>query len=234
MFRLIFANASDFYVSTPLEVIVLNPGDTQAVTINVLTPEKFYDIGTPHTINVFVTSTSDPTPKLIGSLVVITEGAYISPLIGIIAIPIIVIVLLVYLVFFYWRTKREKDRYGKPDKPWNIPEEKEHLRQLKKTDKKAYDEEKRLMEDEYQSAMLYYKDYRQSMKGTRVEEAPPKEEKPKRQLPKLLKKSETPKKPPKVEEKKVEAIVPAEDQAKQRALAKIQKEQEKALKRKRE
>jgi hypothetical protein len=88
-----------------------------------------------------------------------------------------------------------------------------------------------MMEDEYKSAMLYYQDYRQSLKAKPREEAPKKEEQPKKPLPKLLKRSE---KPPKVEEKKVEAIVPAEDTAKEKALAKIQREQEKQLKRKKQ
>jgi len=229
MFFLQFLNTSDLFVSTPQQAIVLNPGETQAVQIYVLTPERFYDLGTPSTINVYVTSATDPTPRLIGSLVVVTEGVYVSSLVGIILAPIIIILFLLYIFVFYLRAKREKERYGKPEKPWKLPEEQAHLRELKKTDKKAYDQERLMMEDEYKSSMLYYKDYRQSLKGKTKEEAPKKEEKPKRPLPRLLKKSE---KPPKVEEKKVEAIVPTEDKTKEKALAKIQKEQEKALKRK--
>jgi hypothetical protein len=227
MFYLTFANASDLFVSTPQQIIVLNPDETQAVKIDILTPETFYDLGTPHTISVYVTSISDPTPRLVGSLVVVTEGLYISSLVGIIAVPIIVILILLYLFVFYWREKREKERYGKPEKPWKLPEEQAHLRELKKNDKKAYDQERLMMEDEYKSALFFYQDYRQSLKRKPIEKIPEKKKKPKKPLFALFKKSG---KPPKVEEKKVEAIVPAEDSSKQKALAKIQHEQDKALK----
>jgi hypothetical protein len=229
MFFLEFLNTSDLFVSTSQQVIVLNPGETQAVHIEVLTPERFYDLGTPTKINVYVTSASDPTPRLIGSLVVVTEGVYVSSLVGIILAPILIILILLYIFVFYLRAKREKERYGKPEKPWKLPEEQAHLQELKRSDKKAYNQEMLMMEDEYKSAMLYYQDYRQSLKAKPKEETLRTEEQPKKPLSRLLKKSQ---KPPKVEEKKVEAIVPAEDTTKQKALAKIQKEQEKALKRK--
>ncbi|HVQ00229.1 MAG TPA: hypothetical protein VMT57_01815 [Candidatus Thermoplasmatota archaeon] len=229
-FFLEFMNTSDLFVSTPQQSIVLNPDDSQAVQISVLTPERFYDLGTPTTINVYVTSTTDSNPRLIGSLVVVTEGVYVSSLVGIILVPIIAIILLVFIFFFFVKSRRDRGLYGKPDKPWNIPEEKAHLRELKKTDKKAYDQERRMMEDEYKSALLYYQDYRQSLKVEPVQE-PSKEVEPKKPLSKLFKKSA---KPPKVEEKKVEAIVPAEDKTKEKALAKIQREQEKALRKKKE
>ncbi len=230
MFSFQFVTDHGLLIQPTPQLIVLNPNDEQTVRIGFLTPEEFYDIGTPNTINVYAVSASDPNPELVGTLVVITQGLYISPLIGIILIPIIVILLLIFIFFFFIKSRRDRELYGKPEKPWKLPEEQAHLQELQQTDKKAYVQEMRMMQDEYKSSLLFYKDSRQSSKRAQKEEAPPKEEKPKRRLPKLLKRTE---KPPKVEEKKVEAIVPAEDQAKQKALAKIQREQEKALRRKR-
>jgi FtsZ-interacting cell division protein ZipA len=196
-----------------------------------MTPETLFDPGTPHTINVSAYSINYPKQYFNAAVTVVTKGVYISPLIFFYAIIIIVIIIIIYFLFFYIWKRREKTVYGKPEKPWKIPEEQAHLRELKKTDKKAYDQERLMMEDEYKSAMLYYQDYRQSLKAKLQVEAPKKEEPPKKPLPKLFKKSE---RPPKVEEKKVEAIVPAEDKSKEQALAKIQREQAKQLKRKKE
>jgi len=225
------ANSSDSSIIGVLSEssFVLYPNQMKQVTLWVMTPEALFDPGTPHTLNVSVYSLKYPTKYFTGAVTIVTKGVYISSLLIFYAILVIIIVIIIYFLFFYLRQKREKNVYGKPEKPWKLLEEQAHLRELKKTDKKAYDQERLMMEDEYKSAMLYYKDYRQSLKGKTKEEAPKKEEKPKRSLPRLLKKSE---KPPKVEEKKVEAIVPAEDKTKEKALAKIQKEQEKALKRK--
>jgi len=231
MFRLQFVAEDGLIAAATQQLFVLSPSDSQNVRINFLTPEQFFDIGTPNKIDVYVTSQSDPNPKLIGTLVVITQGFYISPLIGIILAPIIIILLLIFFFFFIIKTRRDRERYGKPEKPWKLPEEREHLRELKQTDNKAYEQERLMMEDEYKSAMLYYKDYRQSLKAKPKEEVPEKKEQPKKPLPTLFKKSE---KPPKVEEKKVEAIVPTEDKNKEKALAKIQREQAKQLKRKKE
>lgn len=209
---------------------VLQPGATEQVTLWVATPETFFDPGTAHTINISAYSLKYPQTVFVGGVTVVTRGFYISSLIIFIVAIIILLILFIYFIFFYIGEKRERNVYGRPEKPWKLPEEQEHLRELKRTDKKAYEQERLMMEDEYKSAMLYYQDYRQSLKVKKPkEEAPKKEEQPKKPLPKLFKKSE---KPPKVEEKKVEAIVPAEDKSKEKALAKIQREQAKQLKRK--
>ncbi len=129
-----------------------------------MTNERFYDPGTPHIIDIYAYSTGDPTTTLIGSVVLITEGFYISPLIGLILIPIIIILIIIYFIFFYLKQKREKELYGKPEKPWTIPVEKKHLEELKQKDKEAYEKERLMMEDEYKSAMLWYNGYRQSIR----------------------------------------------------------------------
>ena len=146
------------------QAITLEPGETQTVTLGVLTPEKFFDAGTPNNIDISVYSIGDKTRVHVRSFTIITEGFYFSPLIGIILAPIIIIIILLYFIFVYRKRKREEELFGKPEKPWNIPEERKHLEELKQKDKQAYEKERAMMEDEYQSALLWYYDHRQSMK----------------------------------------------------------------------
>jgi len=146
------------------QTIDLKTGETKRVTIGILTNDKFYDPGTPHTIDIYAYSTGDPTPTLVGSVILITEGFYISPLIGIILAPIIILLIIIYFIFFYLKQKKDRELFGKPEKPWNIPIERRHLEELKQKDKEAYEKERLMMEDEYKSAMLWYDSYRQSIK----------------------------------------------------------------------
>jgi len=121
------------------QTIDLKTGETKRVTIGILTEEKFFDPGTSHTIDIYAYSTGDPTPTKVGSVILITEGFYISPLVGIILAPIIIILLIIYLIFFYRKQKKEQELFGKPQKPWNIPIERKHLEELKQKDKEAYE-----------------------------------------------------------------------------------------------
>jgi len=162
MFQLEFINNKDVRVAASDQLFVLDPNDSQNIRISVLTPEKLFDLGTPNTIEVYATSSSDPNPILIGTIVVITKGIYISPLIVIVSAPIIIFIILIFLIIFYRKQKREQELIAKPEKPWEIPEEIHHLEELKRKDKDAYEKERLMMEDEYQSAMLWYNDYRQS------------------------------------------------------------------------
>jgi len=209
--------------------LILNPGETKTVQLGVMTPEVFYDIGTPRQVDISVYPLGNPTENFDFSVVVITEGFYISPLISFVLAVIIILALLVYFLFFYLRAKRERERYGKPEKPWKIPEERQHLEELKQDDKQAYDKERMMMEDEYKSAMLWYTSYRAAMKRKPKEIKPVQTEKPKKRTLTIFKRSQ--KKP---KQEKVEAIVPVDDQSKQKALAKIQREQEKQLRKMKE
>lgn len=209
--------------------LILDAGETTIVQLGVMTPEVFYDIGTPRRIDISISPLGDPSEKFQTSIVVITEGFYISPLISFVLGAIIILALITYFLFFYLREKRERERYGKPEKPWKIPEERQHLKELKQDDKQAYGKERMMMEDEYKSAMLWYKSYRDAMKRKPKEKKPEQKEKPKKRFPSLLKKT---KKQPKQE--KVEALVPVDNRSKDKALAKIQREQEKQLRKMKE
>ncbi len=139
------------------QAVTIHPGETKRVTLEILTPEKLYDLGTPNELKIYVRSSGDETKTLVGNLVVITKGIYISPLVGIIAAPIIALLVIGYIGFALYKDKQDKELYGKPDKPWNIPAEQKHLQELKKKDAEEYQKVLDLMKQEYQSAILSWK-----------------------------------------------------------------------------
>ena len=110
------------------QVVVLNRGETKTVTLGVLTPEKFFDVGTPNKIEIYISSDGDPTKTHIGTLVVITQGMYLSPLVGLIAIPLIIIVLLIMLILFILRRRKKKTPETKSEtQPVDTTQEKRRL-----------------------------------------------------------------------------------------------------------
>lgn len=171
MFSIELRSENDLKILSPNQVIVLEPGSNQKISIDVLTPEKLFDPGTPNRIEVYIFSSGDPNAMHIGSLVVITKGVFISPLGLIIAAPIILLLLIVFLFFLYTKDKKDRELYGKPDKPWLIPEEKRYLEQLKADDKEKYSEILSLMRDEYASSLLWYQSYKNSIKQRENKEA---------------------------------------------------------------
>jgi len=245
MFSLHFVDESGATIIASQQLVVLDPYETQNVRIDVLTKENFFDLGTPNIIYIYVNSNSDPNPQQIGSFVVVTKGFYFSPLIGVVLIPIILIIVLIFLFWFFIKERRDVQLFGKPEKPWNIPEEKAYLQDLKQDNKKAYALERQMMKDEYKSSLLWYQNYKKAMKQESLEEEPAqkytlgkklfallkKPEKTKAQKEKPKKKSSVPLKKSAEKPKKevVKPIVPIEDTSKEEAIAKIKREQEKQL-----
>lgn len=165
MFSLEFIEENGLEVATSKQLFVLNPGESQNIRIDVLTSEKLFDAGTPNKIEIYAVSSGDSNSMHIGTIVVITKGVFISPLVGIIATPIIVVLIILFILFYYIKNKRDQELFGKPTKPWTLPEEKKYLEKLKEKDKEEYDKVLQMMKDEYQSALLWFEDYRNSMKA---------------------------------------------------------------------
>jgi preprotein translocase subunit SecG len=148
------------------QAVTIHPGETKRVTLEILTPEKLYDFGTPNELKIYVRSSGDETKTLVGNLVVITKGIYISPLLTIITIPLTVFFIIGYISFKFFKDKQDKKLYGKPDKPWNIPAEQKYLQELKEKDTKQYKHTINMMKQEHQSAIRYWKNSRSSKKQT--------------------------------------------------------------------
>jgi hypothetical protein len=257
MFSLTFVEESGLTIGASQQVVVLDPEESQNVRFNVLTEEKFFDIGTSNKISIYATSVSDPNPQLLGTVIVTTRGFYFSPLIGIILGPIVALIIIIFLFWFFIKRRRDLEVFGKPQKPWTLPEEKPHLQALKEEDKQAYEQERKMMNDEYKSALLWYQHERQTMKYSSEKEEKttvPLETVPRNnfttKISGMLKKTkekigsltkrEEPKKKPSVQKKKSvkkpikkqkkepeKPAPPTQDMRKEEALAKIKKEQEK-------
>ena len=150
------------------QAVTMMPGETKRVTLEILTPEKLFDPGTPNEIRVYVKSTGNTTRTLVGSLIVVTRGFYISPLVGIIAAPILAFVLIGYIGFVWYKDKRDRELLGKPDKPWKIPIEKENLERLKEKDSEEYQKVMDMMKQEYESALLWWKSLHQGEQEEKI------------------------------------------------------------------
>jgi hypothetical protein len=154
------------------------------------------------------------------------------------------VVFFLIIAFILHRRRLRTSKYiSKPDKPWEIPEEKAYLDKLVKEDKDKYNKVLKMMEDEYKSSLLWYNDYVKTLtqpkltKQKKVKKEKPKKEKIKPILTKKEKEAMVYKKP---EEKPVEEPIiekssyieadkkeKAEDLRKQKLIAKIKKKEEK-------
>jgi len=234
---------------------VLNPGETRTVVLFVYTEGTFFDPGTSHTMTINAYSLKNPEQVYNAQIQVVTKGFYLSQFIILLIISIIILFSFIYLIYYYLIKRKNKTLYDKPQKPWTIPEEREYLTDLKQNDKVAYEKELDMMEDEYKSALLWYKYYREAMKRSPTMEPEPKpkrvtkksspavvpEEKKERRLTSYFKRTkEKPVKKEEIIERPTEAITqpapivsqkPVEQKDKDKVLQKIRREQEKQKKR---
>ncbi len=146
------------------QVVTMETGETKQLTVGILTPEKTFDPGTPNQVRLYVKSSLNSSRTLIGTFVVMTQGIYISPIVWYILVPIIVLIVVLYFFIIIIKDRKEREIFGKPDKPWLIPEEKTYLEELKKKDKKEYASAKSMMKDEYASSLLWYHSFKDSAK----------------------------------------------------------------------
>ena len=224
--------------------ITLQPGGQGQALVGVAVPANFLDTGTLHSIFIDTYSVEDNTTIIASQRIFVeTQGLYFSEENSTYTIGLGILFLIGVVLFFYWRRKIPGKHGDKPEKPWKIPEEQQHLTELKRTDKNAFEQERIMMEDEYKSALLWYKDDKKQSRVKPAKEtskktesslfatlkarlktatAPPKKTK-KKPLP-LLKKPE--KKP---KEKTSQPFIPTEDISKEKIIAKIRREQEKQL-----
>jgi hypothetical protein len=142
--------------------MVLNPGETRIVTLQIMTPDNIFDIGTIHTINITGYSIENPEFETYAQVQVKTQGFYFSPLLAFVLSIILIIVVILFIIYRFIFEKREKELYGKPTKPWLIFEEKKYLEKLKKDNPKKYDEVFQMMKNEYSSSLDWYHSVRSS------------------------------------------------------------------------
>jgi len=204
-FNIITDNDEDILLAAPNSVS-LDPFEEKTVYISVATPRFFNNPGTLHDIKIIGYSVYDPDNKFNNTIAVVTEGIYISEgfLIG--SVPILIFLLVIVYLFYIRRKRKIEKLFAKPDKPWEIPEEKEHLEKLKQKDKKKFKETMEMMQEEYQSSLLWYKHYCGSILQKRKLEA-----QKERQRIKDLKREAKAKEKKKIVEKKKEEIKKIEE-----------------------
>lgn len=140
--------------------ITLAPGETQEGYLSVSVPPSVFDYGTIHEVEIETYSIFEPEVTIDTHVIFIeTKGVYISEMGGLIFVFLIFIIVLIVLFFIRMRSKFFDKYCKKPEKPWNIAEEKRYLDTLKKKDKEKYIETLKMMQDEYISALLWYKYY---------------------------------------------------------------------------
>ena len=230
---------------TKNSTITLQPGEQGMALIGVAVPANILDTGTLHSLYIDTYSIEQPNSSIASQRIFIeTQGLYFSEQNSIYTIGVGLLILIALILLFSWRRKISEKTGKKPEKPWKILEEQQHLAELKRTDKNAYERERIMMEDEYKSAMQWYKENRKPVQKKQIEKKQKK--KPNKILSSLLKKPAVKTKQEKskntlssVVEKPVEKpkkeivqpIVQSEESMKEKAIERIRKEQEKQLRR---
>lgn len=245
-FRIVSDN-KDITLIDPVD-ITLKPGEETNTFLGIGVSPNIIDFGTLQEIKIQAFSLEEPD-KIIAETTVIleTQGVYISGYTFLFIIIFIVIIILIYLLLSIKRKKHFQDYQIKPDKPWNIPEERKYLDKLKKEDKEKYNKTLNMMADEYNSALLFCKDiYYSEVNKLRIkkkkeltkEAIKPKKEEPKKRIQEVKKEEIIRKKeeikPIKDEKSKIEIKKPLIiNKNKEKLMAKreiIQKNKQKAIK----
>lgn len=99
------------------------------------------------------------------------NGGYVDPVWVFYTLALGLALLILFLVLARRKARIEEEILGKPQKPWTIPVEALYLKALRQRDERAwYVVRHYLMEDEYRSALLWYRAYKKSTKGDRRKE----------------------------------------------------------------
>jgi len=153
------SNESNGFLGLVSGHITLKPGETGQISAMILTPYVYlYDFGTQTSLNISAYSVYETSKKFSAAISITSKGFLISEMFVLTIAIIILSIIFIYFIFIYIIDKRRIKIFGKPDKPWKIPSEEKYLQELRIKDKKEYNEIKKMMMDEYQSSLLWYKD----------------------------------------------------------------------------
>jgi len=157
------------------------------------------DPGSVHEVTIEMYSVDDPENVFSNSFTITTKGVFIPIYIIFNALFFIVLIFIVIIFFRFIRRKLRGKICEKPDKPWKDPKEKEHLSKLRKEDKEKYNETRQMMDEEYESSMLWYKHYCDAQLKKKKDKA--KKDKIKKEKAKEKVKKQKPEPKPKKEKK---------------------------------
>lgn len=161
-FRLV-SDSQDIKISDRSSV-TLRPGENKDMFLSVAMPPKLIDFGTLNTVKIQAFSYDQEEVTIAERTVYLeSRGIYISELIIAAIVFVLSVLILLFCIILFWRKKTISKFCKKPEKPWKFPEEIKHLEELREKDKKQYEKEKSMMFDEYQSALLWYKNHCQEI-----------------------------------------------------------------------
>ncbi|HLF16486.1 MAG TPA: hypothetical protein VI796_03530 [Candidatus Thermoplasmatota archaeon] len=148
------------------------PLTVEEITLSVLAPSKklWYNSDNCE-VRVQVSPSDNPSHLQSTTIFVTVNGFYVNPVWLFWALAMVAALVLLYFIIARRKARIEEELLGKPQRPWTIPVERVYLEKLKGKDARAwYVVRHYLMEDEYRSALLWYKDYRRATKGKRTKE----------------------------------------------------------------
>jgi len=205
--------------------------------LGVAIPQSFFDTGTLHEIKIEAYSIDDPNVTIAERTVIVeTRGINVDERNGSV-FGFLFFLLILGVAFVYYRRKKMHNQICvKPDKPWKIAEEETYLEKLKSEDKDKYNETLKMMQDEYQSSLLWYRNYCNSVLSQKYKKKIPKgkklkpvEKSTKTKKEEATKLKETQPEKPIIKEKEpiIKKTTFLEDKEKQRAIKRIKQQQEK-------
>jgi hypothetical protein len=146
-------------IVTPPPAMTLQPGEVGQALVGVAAPKQFLSVGATTEIFVEAYSIDDPESVFTNTITLTTTGIQIAGGPTYVASSIVVALIIVLLIVVIFFRKRRNKYCTKPNKPWEIPKEKEHLEKLKKKDKEQYNKTLEMMREEYESSLLWHKYY---------------------------------------------------------------------------
>jgi len=158
------SDRKDIKISDPIS-LTLAPGETKDTYLGISIPPNIFDFGTIYNIKIEAFSIDDPDEVTIAvnPITFETKGLHITEM-GFIGVFFLIFIILLGAGLFVYRQRNLYIQYSeKPDKPWEIPEEKKNLDKLKEKDRTKYKETLDMMKYEYDSSLLWHKYYCESL-----------------------------------------------------------------------
>ena len=216
LFRITSKN-KNIKISEPIS-LTLAPGEFKDTYLGISIPPNIFDFGTIHQVKIEAYSIDEPNETIAERTVIFeTKGLHITEMGAVGFFFLLFIILLGAGLLIYRKRGLYKQYCEKPDKPWDVPEEKKYLEKLKEKDRKKYKEIFSSMEDEYLSALLWHKYYCESLlRAEQRKKLKAREEqikKKKTEIEKLKKEKEKLKKEEKIEKKVEEKPIKKEEKA---------------------
>ena len=142
------------------------------VTFNVQGPEdKFWYASENCDISFSVYPDDNPSDIKRLSISVTVSGTQVDPVWIFNTVAVLLAAFIIFLLIARRKARIEEEILGRPQKPWLIPVEQVYLEHLRERDPQAhYVVRHFLMEEEYASSLLWYKEFKKATRGTRAKE----------------------------------------------------------------